>query len=85
MHYDYRLELQDDFCLRVHIEGNLAFVHDPIFLEASSQTLLIDWGSDLVNEGTRKYITQKKSLAFHTFVFPVQKVNEFDQWHLLVS
>jgi hypothetical protein len=66
--------LQDGFCLRVHIEGNLAFVYDPIFLEASSQTLLLDWGSDFVNEGTTKYITLKKNPVFHMFVFPVQKV-----------
>jgi len=72
-----RLEWQDDFSLRVHIEGSLAFVYDPIFLEASSHTLLIDWGSDSVNEGTRKYIKQQKSPAFHTFVFPMQKNNWF--------
>lgn len=66
-----RLELQDDFGLRVHIEGRFAFVYDPIFLEASTQTVLLDWGSDSVNEDTAKYITQ--DAVFHTFVFPMQK------------
>lgn len=64
--------------MRVHIEGRFAFVYDPIFLEASTQTVLLDWGSDSVNEDTAKYITQ--DAVFHTFVFPMQKVNECCLW-----
>ena len=70
----YRLASQDELSLRIHIDSDLAFVYDPIFLEASGQTLLLDWGSDSVNESITKDI-ENGSSVFHTFVFPMQKVH----------
>jgi hypothetical protein len=64
--------------MRVYIEHGTAFVYDPIFLEGPSKTLIVDWGSKLVNENTGRYIFKngEKSSVFHTFVFPVHKVRK---------
>ena len=63
-------------CLRLQITRDMAFVYDPIFLESSTASYLIDWGRKTANQKTEAYINQgdQKNPVLHTFVFPVKKV-----------
>lgn len=69
----HRLEITSELCLHLHTREDLAFVYDPIFLEARAKTYILDWGSKLINESLESYIDKIKK-PFHTFVFPVEKV-----------
>ncbi|KAF9464358.1 hypothetical protein BDZ94DRAFT_1307889 [Collybia nuda] len=66
------LDLDPEFGLRLHIEGDRVFVYDPIFLEGPSQTYILEWSRVQVNQKTREYITRggAKMPVFHTFTFP---------------
>lgn len=72
----HSLGLMPDHGLRVHIYNDLAFVYDPISLEAPTASFLIDWGRKRVNKRIGKLITHGRPAnpVFHTFLYPVTKV-----------
>ncbi|KAJ3736546.1 hypothetical protein DFJ43DRAFT_628448 [Lentinula guzmanii] len=64
----------NDLELSLRIQGDYAFVYDPIFLEdtTTSATYLFDWGTLEDNQNTTRYIQEKsaqKDSVFHTFVY----------------
>jgi len=63
--------------LRLHSEGNVACLYDPIFIETRKQSYILDWGHRDINENMRKYIMGHKDIdpVFHTFTFPLKEVD----------
>ncbi|KAJ4497768.1 hypothetical protein C8R41DRAFT_186048 [Lentinula lateritia] len=66
----------DNLGLGVRIQGDCAFVYDPIFLEnldtTTPMTYLFDWGNVEANQNITQYIQEKneqKDAIFHTFVY----------------
>ncbi|KAJ4478335.1 hypothetical protein J3R30DRAFT_3290591, partial [Lentinula aciculospora] len=60
--------------LGLYIQGDRAFVYDPIFLEDTTTpaTYLFDWGKAEDNQNITQYIQEKcehKDSVFHTFVY----------------
>ncbi|KAG5634162.1 hypothetical protein H0H81_003105, partial [Sphagnurus paluster] len=70
------LELSSDLCPRLHTNRDLAFIYDPIFLEARSddkkKSYILDWGTKALNESLKNFLS-RNAFPFHTFVFPVEK------------
>lgn len=59
--------------MRILTLGEVAFIYDPIFAELGQTSFLLDWGDQDSNEKIASHITGK---AYHTFVFPTDKVNK---------
>jgi hypothetical protein len=68
-----------DHGLRVHIHDDMAFVYDPINLEAPNASFFIDWGRKKANKKIGKHITDGRPVnpVFHTFLYPVTKVRRW--------
>lgn len=71
----------DNLGLGVRIQGDCAFVYDPIFLEnldtTTPMTYLFDWGNVEANQNITQYIQEKneqKDAIFHTFVYILKPV-----------
>ncbi|KAJ3739583.1 hypothetical protein DFH05DRAFT_1463911 [Lentinula detonsa] len=79
----------NDLELSLRIQGDYAFVYDPIFLEdtTTSATYLFDWGTLEDNQNTTRYIQEKsaqKDPVFHTFVYilkPLDGPGEQRRWY----
>ncbi|KAJ4001842.1 hypothetical protein F5050DRAFT_1707984 [Lentinula boryana] len=79
----------NDLELSLRIQGDYAFVYDPIFLEdtTTSATYLFDWGKSEDNQNTTRYIQEKsaqKDSVFHTFVYilkPLDGKGEQRRWY----
>ncbi|RDB22746.1 hypothetical protein Hypma_009985 [Hypsizygus marmoreus] len=69
------LESRTELGLRLYASNDLAFVHDPIFLEGNATTYILDWGSEKFNANLEKYISSVKH-HLHVFTFPV-KMNKW--------
>ncbi|KAF5387633.1 hypothetical protein D9615_000572 [Tricholomella constricta] len=75
-----RLESSSELCLRLHTVGDLAFLYDPIFLEARlgerKMSYILDWGTAEVNQSLKEYLRGNK-VPLHTFLFPTEKKRWF--------
>lgn len=65
--------------MRIQIlkDANVAFVHDPIMLQGTSHSYLIDWGEKNRNAAAKTYIKKNDENGdpiLHTFLFPAKKV-----------
>ncbi|KDQ64334.1 hypothetical protein JAAARDRAFT_201690 [Jaapia argillacea MUCL 33604] len=70
-----------EHCPRVHIEGELVFIYNPLFLESQEPqaSFFADWGPRIVNQriATSLLSGDERSRVLHTFVFPVRQKNEW--------
>lgn len=55
---------------------NVAFLYDPIFVEARNKSYILDWGRRQTNQNVERYISRHKGvdLVFHVFTFPLKEV-----------
>ncbi|KAF8913721.1 hypothetical protein CPB84DRAFT_1819771 [Gymnopilus junonius] len=58
---------------------NIAFLYDPIFVEARHKSYVLDWGRRQTNQNVERYISRHKGvdLVFHVFTFPLNENNWF--------
>ena len=65
--------------LKLHIYRDMAFIYDPIFLEAPTATYLVSWGNPIVNTNIKRYLTEPPGRptdrSFHMFVKNVRRVS----------
>ncbi|KAG6336537.1 hypothetical protein ID866_2559 [Astraeus odoratus] len=75
------LSQMDNFCFRVQIINEMAFVYEPFSLDCSSASLILDWGALEENLTTARYIASKMKghPFFHTFILPTKK----DVWYYI--
>ena len=73
----HRLGTDQQLRMRVQFLNNVAFIYDPIFGESGTddKSLLLDWGDKESNEMIINHVTEDGSI-FHTFVFPINKVDK---------
>ena len=83
---DCSLAASSDFSVRfavlhLHSKHTVAFLYDPIFIEAGKQSYILDWGYRQTNEDLGNYIMRYRDIdsVFHTFTFPVKEVNPIFQ------
>ncbi|OCH86876.1 hypothetical protein OBBRIDRAFT_193495 [Obba rivulosa] len=57
--------------MRLHVELNMVFIHDPIILESPDKTYLIGWAPRETNRDTVAYLTNgtSRAVALHVFSF----------------
>lgn len=75
------LSQMDDFCFRVQIVDNMAFVYEPFTMDCPSASLLLDWGTQSDNLSAAEYIINNLSTRpfFHTFILSAKK----DIWYYI--
>ncbi|KAI6152189.1 hypothetical protein BKA82DRAFT_4108207 [Pisolithus tinctorius] len=75
------LSQMDDFCFRVQIVDNMAFVYEPLTMDCPSASLLLDWGTQSDNLSAAEYIINNLSTRpfFHTFILSAKK----DIWYYI--
>ncbi|KAF9568937.1 hypothetical protein CPC08DRAFT_624453 [Agrocybe pediades] len=61
------------------MKANIAFVHDPIFIETRPKSYLLDYGRIQRNQEIEQYIDRYKKFSpvFHVFTFPEKKSDWF--------
>ncbi len=64
--------------MRVLFLSKFAFIYDPIFGESDTddKSLLLDWGDKESNDMIINHVTEADGSIFHTFVFPINKVDK---------
>ncbi|KAF8663484.1 hypothetical protein AX16_001052 [Volvariella volvacea WC 439] len=66
--------------MRLRIDGNMAFVYDPIFLESGAGSYLIEWGEVRSNRAIEEFLLKEPAAPyFHMFVYPLKK----QRWHYI--
>lgn len=66
----------DDLCFRIQVIGDMAFIYEPVTMDASSTSGLFDWGTPADNQDTAAYLqtTLSANNILHTFILPSKKV-----------
>jgi len=65
----------DDLCFRIQVIGDMAFIYEPVTMDASSTSGLFDWGTPADNQDTAAYLqtTLSANNILHTFILPSKK------------
>lgn len=69
-------EPADSLRLYIYDPFGLAFLYDPVLLESSEATYVVEWSEVTASQNSKAYITtaKEKHSELHTFIYAPRKV-----------